>query len=414
MRFSVILKSGRMRLFSIFATIAIMCFEFANCLASTSAPHLKDSRLYELANEVTVKVGQKLKKDRPIYLIGMGGDTTSDIKMMTACFQYYQEVDLQQARELVLGVVGDYLAVINNSAEIRPYLHEYPFTAKNLLIQIWTYKSDGHRLPPDQIQAIDVIDGVITYYQHLPETYVRKAVCKESYEQAVQLIAASNNAETDQNPKKRKMLPRSEIFSSEDCKFITLQGEISDGRYYAPQGVFSCQAFDFGEGEYKSQDVLFDEAACVGFYDSEGNFKKAEVIFDPGLEKRRLDEAALKIVFNNFGIGILENVDDAEGIEILEEEMINGYMYFVAISIKKMSVLIASNGEHMSSTRGYLVFQDKDKYVLLSNQEVTLPEQLHNPKKHLKKLKREILEFRKTFEFGSSPAVLSEDKKETA
>jgi hypothetical protein len=391
-----------------------MCFEFANCLASTSAPHLKDSRLYELANEVTVKVGQKLKKDRPIYLIGMGGDTTSDIKMMTACFQYYQEVDLQQARELVLGVVGDYLAVINNSAEIRPYLHEYPFTAKNLLIQIWTYKSDGHRLPPDQIQAIDVIDGVITYYQHLPETYVRKAVCKESYEQAVQLIAASNNAETDQNPKKRKMLPRSEIFSSEDCKFITLQGEISDGRYYAPQGVFSCQAFDFGEGEYKSQDVLFDEAACVGFYDSEGNFKKAEVIFDPGLEKRRLDEAALKIVFNNFGIGILENVDDAEGIEILEEEMINGYMYFVAISIKKMSVLIASNGEHMSSTRGYLVFQDKDKYVLLSNQEVTLPEQLHNPKKHLKKLKREILEFRKTFEFGSSPAVLSEDKKETA
>lgn len=402
-----------MRLFSVFITIAIICFAFANCSSSTSVPYLKDPRLYELANEVTVKAGQKLKEDRPIYLIGKGGDTMSDIKMMTACFQYYQEVDLQQARELILGVVDDYLAVINNSAEIRPYLHQYPFTAKNLLIQIWTYKPDGHRLPPDQIQAIDVINGVITYYQHLPETYARRAICKETYEKAVELIAAQSNAETDQKLGQYKKSSSESASSSESYKFRSLQGEISKGRYYAPHGIFSCQAFDFGEVEYKFQDVLIDGAASVGFYDSAGNFKKAKVLFDLGLEKKSFDEETHKLVCNRLRTGILDAEEALEGVDVLAEEMINGYMYFVAISIKKVLALTSSNGEHMSSTRGYLTFVDKDKYVLLSNQEVSLPGKRHNPKNQIKKLKREILEFRKTFEFGSMPVVLSDDKNKT-
>ena len=68
-----------------------------------------------------------------------------------------------------------------------------------------------------------------------------------------------------------------------------------------------------------------------------------------------------------------------------------------------MSVLNASNGEQMASTRGYLVFQEKDKLVVLSDQRVTLPGQNHDPKKHIEKLEQDILEFKKTFEFGLIP-----------
>ena len=128
----------------------------------------------------------------------------------------------------------------------------------------------------------------------------------------------------------------------------------------------------------------------------------------PEIEKKTLDEKALKDAFEGFGIGILKTVDNAQGIEVLKEEMMVGNMFFAAISVEKMSVL------SVPSTRGYLVFQDKDKLVLLSNQEVTLPGQKHTPKKHIEKLKNDILEFKKTFEFGPIPYPPTEKAENTS
>jgi len=217
------------------------------------------------------------------------------------------------------------------------------------------------------------------------------------------LISASAYANSDKISEKSIELPRSEIFPPEDCKLPPLQGKIVDGRYYAPKNVFSCRAHDFSEGTYIAQDALLEQAACVGFYSAKAAFKKAEVLFMPGLEKKNLDEKALKDAFDGFGIGILKTVDNAQGIGILKEEMVADNMFFAAISVAKMSVVRTPNGKYLSSTRGYLVFQDKDKLVVLSNQEVTLPGQKHTPKKHVEKLKNDILEFRKTFEFGPIP-----------
>ncbi len=217
------------------------------------------------------------------------------------------------------------------------------------------------------------------------------------------LISISACANKDQIPEKLTELSRSEIFPPENGMSFPLEGKIVDGRYYAPKNVFSCQAYDFGEGAYTSQDILMECAACVGFYDVTANFKRAEVLFTPWLGKGNLNEEALKDIFDKFAIGILKTVDKAQGIEILQEEMIEDNMLFVAISIDKMSVLKTPGGRHLCSTRGYLMFQDSDKLIVLSNQEVTLLGQKHIPKKHIENLKKDILEFRKTFEFGFIP-----------
>lgn len=199
-------------------------------------------------------------------------------------------------------------------------------------------------------------------------------------------------------------LPRSEIFPPENGVLPELQGKIIDGRYYSPKNIFSCRANDFGQGKYISQDGLFFEnfenAVSVGFYNSKGNFQKVEIILT-GMEKKFSNEE-LKKFFDDFGIDILKTVDNAKDIEILEEEILGGKSLFVAISIKKMSVLKSKDGRYMSSTRGYLAFQENDKLVLLSNQEVTPPGRKHFPRRNINKLKKELLEFRNTFEFGST------------
>ena len=83
---------------------------------------------------------------------------------------------------------------INNSSEIRPYLHEYPFTAKNVEIRICISESDGSRLPLDKIYYISAINGIVTYYIDLPEKHSRLAICEETYEEALKLINNENGS----------------------------------------------------------------------------------------------------------------------------------------------------------------------------------------------------------------------------
>ena len=138
--------------------------------------------------------------------------------------------------------------------------------------------------------------------------------------------------------------------------------------------------------------------------DATAGFKKAEVIFVPQLANQIWDQKKLKSGFDGFGIGMLKDIDHAEGIVVLKEEMIGDKLFFAAVSVEKKERLRAPDGTHPPATLGYLAFQAEDKFVLLSNQIVTLPGQKHTPEAHIEKLKQEIVEFSKTFEFGPTPA----------
>lgn len=216
------------------------------------------------------------------------------------------------------------------------------------------------------------------------------------------VLVYERRSQATENPKK---LAASEMFSFEDGKVCLLKGWISKGRYNSPENVFSCRADDFGRGTYVAQDTLTDQFACVAFYNSIGDFKKAEVMFLPGFEEKNLSPKAIRVAFDSFVIGILKEVDNAQGIEILKEEELENNVLFMAISIEKMSVLTDLNGRYLSCTRGYLVYQNKDKMVILSSQDVTLYGQEHIPKKHIENLKKSVLGFRDTFEFGSIPKL---------
>jgi len=218
------------------------------------------------------------------------------------------------------------------------------------------------------------------------------------------LLLAASHPCIAQESKDRAGLDCSEIFPPRDGSLPPMQGKIIDGRYHSPKNAFSCRAYDFGEGKYLTQDRLEDVFACIGFYNSFGSFKKAEMIMLPKI-KKPLEEKDLRDVFESFGIGILKKVDNAQGIEILQEEMLEGDMFFVALSVKEMSVLRSPTGQYMSSTRGYLAFQEQNNIVLLSNQIATLPGKAHIPKNHIQKLKQEILEFRHSFEFHPRPST---------
>lgn len=143
----------------------------------------------KMAHEITEKTAKKLDEQKKLCLIGTGGGMMHDIQMMAMSFNYYQEIDLKTARELIICAINEYLLEINNNKEIRPYLHEYPFTAKNIEMRIWICEPDGSYPPLDKIYYVSAIDGILTYYLDLPETYSRRAICKETYEEALKLVS---------------------------------------------------------------------------------------------------------------------------------------------------------------------------------------------------------------------------------
>ena len=139
----------------------------------------------KLADKITAKTAKKLEEQKHLYLIGTGGQMMDDIQMMAMSFAYYQEVSIETARELIVYAISNYLSAINTNAEIKPYLHEYPFTAKNVEISIFIYNPDRSKLPQEKIYCIECMKGKIGYYTRANP---HQAICEENYEKALQVI----------------------------------------------------------------------------------------------------------------------------------------------------------------------------------------------------------------------------------
>lgn len=141
----------------------------------------------KMADEITEATARKLKLENNFSLVGTGGGMMDDIQMMAMSFHYYQEVDLTTGRELLVYVINEYLSAINGNENIKHYLHNYPFTVKNIEIRIWIFKPDGTRPPLDKIEYFSAINGKLTYYLDLPP-YSSQVICKEAFAEAQQIV----------------------------------------------------------------------------------------------------------------------------------------------------------------------------------------------------------------------------------
>lgn len=162
--------------------ILFMCSFLFGCSSFSLSPDYE-----KIADKITEKTAKKLKEQKGLFLAGTGGRMMDDIQMMAMSFDYYQEVDVKTGRELIVHVINEYLSAINTNKEIKPYLHEYPFTAKNVEIRIFIYNPDRSELPPEKIDCITSLNGTLKYYTR---SHPRQAIYGETYEQASRAISS--------------------------------------------------------------------------------------------------------------------------------------------------------------------------------------------------------------------------------
>ncbi len=145
-------------------------------------------RYVKLAHEITAKTAKKLKEEKKLCLVGTGGKMMHDIQAMDMSFNYYKVVDIQTARQLLVDSVEEYLSAINSNEKVRPYLHEYPFTAKNVEIVIYFRNPDGSKVASGKINIAAVTQGEVVYYIDYPEKHDLRAIHEEAYEEAFNLM----------------------------------------------------------------------------------------------------------------------------------------------------------------------------------------------------------------------------------
>ena len=135
-------------------------------------------------NEIGKTVFPQLKREKNLNVCesGFGLRSSDKIRCMHCGFQYFNEITLEEARQLLVDTANLYLKTINKNEGIRPFLENYPFRLENIEIRIFINNPTGLKYNPDKLGAISIIDGILEYMandRHLTTIY------EETYDEAL-------------------------------------------------------------------------------------------------------------------------------------------------------------------------------------------------------------------------------------
>ncbi len=162
-------------------------------LSCCEIPNHTSPRYVKLSDEVLYQTAQQLEKEKDLLAIGTGGQMMGDIQLARISFQYFHLVNLEESRELLTYAIQTFLKNINENKKIRPYLHTYPFTTKNIEVTIWIYQADGKYPPQGNIQCLELENGILKYELLAPTKFADWPILhEETYEEALKIL--------DENP----------------------------------------------------------------------------------------------------------------------------------------------------------------------------------------------------------------------
>ena len=152
----------------------------------------------KIADGITAKVAKKIRNEKKLFPIGTGGGMRGDIKMMAISFKYQQEVDIPTARELLVYCVEEYLNAINADEKVRPFLHNFPFTAKNIEIRLFISTPENGNVPFGKICCAGAIEGRVDYDVRNATTERLEIIFEETYEEALKIVQQNKSKKPEQ------------------------------------------------------------------------------------------------------------------------------------------------------------------------------------------------------------------------
>ncbi len=168
----------------LFFSIIIICL--SSCGGGKSYSHMVDP--------IFASYGKEMKKKRGYWVMGTGGSMPNEeVKSIFISFVGIYKVDIQSARRMYIEVVEGFIKKVNDDKTIRPYLHDYPATSKNMDIFLgFAEESTKKSVKPPYIAFVFCYNDMI--YYNIYENSEFKEVFDEPYEVALKIVLDEQNA----------------------------------------------------------------------------------------------------------------------------------------------------------------------------------------------------------------------------
>lgn len=155
-----------------------------------------DAQLDEPNRKVNALISKSetiLSKKYEMRAMGVGIAMPSGIlKGLGFSFQIQGPKSKESLRKILIEAGQDFLTLINADMAIRPYMEKYPFTIKDISIDLFVMDQNGYDVHEPYIGIADVIWGKL-HYKTFKNTEMPQKLSEfeETYEQALEELKKS-------------------------------------------------------------------------------------------------------------------------------------------------------------------------------------------------------------------------------
>jgi hypothetical protein len=140
------------------------------------------------ADDILRKVATQLKQEIGLIPCGTIGQMLNKVQVLGLSFYYYKPIDIAEGRKLLIKAINSLMDEVNQEKKIHPYLSRYPFTPRNIEIEIFIRSPDGGDVTPGALWVVDASEGFLRYDIHHPTKSGFKTIYKETYDEALERI----------------------------------------------------------------------------------------------------------------------------------------------------------------------------------------------------------------------------------
>jgi hypothetical protein len=148
----------------------------------------------DMAHQIRTDVAAKLTKRYNMRVIGVTGGMADCVNVIGLSFQIRGPLSKEKLREILVDCVEEFLTPINESEKIRPFLKNYPFTEKEIIIKIFIVDETGIRVYDPDIAVATAINGKVRYdTEDINDEFGYKQQIREDYQIALEIVRGSKS-----------------------------------------------------------------------------------------------------------------------------------------------------------------------------------------------------------------------------
>lgn len=146
------------------------------------------SRHITLAHDIMNSFSNEVRCTDQLAVFGSGGAMQNDVEVIKLAYFSEKRVDVDGARKILISVATRLIDRVNSSEAIRPYLHNYPFTEKNINLSISFVGKNFEEPPPPWIASARIGYDKVSYSINNPERGILQNALVETYAEALSKV----------------------------------------------------------------------------------------------------------------------------------------------------------------------------------------------------------------------------------